>query len=335
MDVQSFLARLRRAAAWIVLAVLLGTAGGAVYGLTRPASFQSKAVTSVGPRVAAMTPDAMYALNQAIRGTMPAYLAMSTGQVVIDGGSRTGGLTASEMSSGLSTTREPDSTVISWTMASADPDAAQRALAGAVSAFSQQVSASAPRDSSQQPMVAVFVSTPATVGVHVKTLGTSLAAVLGALGGLALIVCLVALWTRVDRRVVSRESVERELGIPVLAEVGSTRQRADAWVYAGSFLARRGVSDRVLILGSKAHAQPSDVDALERALAAAGSPTEASLGPDLADTALPQAAAESGAIVMLLLAHRDDVDKLESVTNSLVKVCAGPVVSIIDKGRYR
>jgi len=327
---------LRRSWLSILLLTVLGAVAAGMAALMQEIVYTSSATTSVVNAAERTSIDGAYSVTQAIRVTMPAYMAESTSSEVVQAAARASGLSTAEVAGHLVTTREPDSTVITWNMTGPSASASQRGLAAAVAAFSRVVVEESPQDAKKRPLVAVRVNQVASEAVGRRSIPPPLAVGAGAAAGALSALALSLLRGSRDRRITSRDSVELGLNVPVIAELTrSPEERSKAWAYVAAYLAKSEVTAPVLVVTGQ---RPFTVGDLKLARGSVRTLT-AGKGPDIKpavsidEPQLPAAVLRAGAVMLVLTRGVDDLEVLRPQVGSIINICIGPVFAVLDVSR--
>lgn len=332
MEPEEYLGLLRRG--WVLLLILAvsGAAGGAFTARSRPASYRSTAVTTITTSDTGMTAERAYSVTQSIRVTMPAYLAYARGEEVIAPAAAAVGISPAEAEARMTVSRDPDSTVLSWSAVASTPDT-QAMLNAATQSFTAVITRISPKTENGKPLIRAVInrtaSPPLASGVS-QGIGMAAGAFFGLLVGLVTLILL----TRWDQRIRRRDSMELGLAMPVLAElVMDAEARASSWRYVAAFLAREQAESSILIVGGAKDPSELDGRVLEDQLRALTHRDASVQLTTFSDPALAARSSSASGVVFLLVQGVDSVASLRSVTSSIRHVCPGPVIGVLDHAR--
>lgn len=321
-----------RGAALIILCTVLGVVLGLGAAFARPATETSRALTTLSSADIELPVEAVYSVNQMIRVTMPGYVAYARDASVIQAAATAVGTDPGVIDSGLAVVRQPDASVIEWTLTVPKGTDAKAALAAGLTQFNQVVAQAAPKSDKGLSLVKVVTNRDAG-DVSIGAVSPILAGLAGAFVGFAAGLAVVIARGARANIVTSRDSIEMGLDTPVVAEMGSDEESRDrAWRYAAAAIARSREPQNVLVLGGRAEPGAADLERLRSAIAQltpALSPTIT--GGVLKDSLeAAQLAASSDGIILPLVMGVDSTSELDAQVNGLHHVCRGAVVAILD-----
>lgn len=321
-----------RGSAFILLCGLLGAVLGFGAASARPATETSRALTTLTNQDVKLPVESLYSINQMIRVTMPGYVAYATDATVVNAAAQAAGLDPGVVNSGLSVVRQPDASVIEWTMRTPQGGGAQTALAAALEQFDRVVAQSAPKTTTGVSLVKVVHARPASQA-SVQATSPLLAAVAGALVGLISGLAVVIFRGSQASIITSRDSIEVDLDTPVVAEIGRDEQsRRQGWRYVAAALGRDAEPHRVLFLGGRLEPSSDDTAGLAEAV----KEVTTVLDPTVTVRALRDAgdiaalAAVADGVVITLVKGGDSSTEFASQVQGLRHVCRGPVVAVLD-----
>jgi capsular polysaccharide biosynthesis protein len=319
-----------------VVLIAVGAAAAGMAALQQEMVYTSTATTSIVNAAERTSIDGAYSVTQAIRVTMPAYMAETTSSEVVRAAARASGLSTAEVAGRLVTSREPDSTVIAWTMTAPSASAAQGGLATAVTAFGNVVAAVSPQDSAHRALVTVRVNQIASEAVGRRPIALPLAIGAGAAAGALSAVALSLLRASRDQRITSRESIELGLNVPVVAELSKQPdERSKSWAYVAAYLAKSGVTGPVMVITGRRPFTIGDLKVLSRSVVT----LTGRKGPHIKmpvsinDPQVPPAVLRAGAVMLVLTERVDDISALRPMVNSISNICVGPVFAVLDVNR--
>lgn len=334
MELDDYVGILRRSWQWLAALAIIGGLLGFLAAASRPTTYTSTASTSMTVGDGKMTTLDLSSGGAALKALMPNYMALATSQTVVEGAAKAVGASPADISSGLAVSRDPDSTVMNWSMSSATPGKTQQALDAAVKAYVNAVNNQGQKTAAGNPLVGIITNSSASAETP-KSMSKILGLLAGSIAGILAAIAVGIFRQRLDQRVTGRDVMELRLHTPVVAELGRNPvDRAEQWRYVAAFLARNHPMRHVLAVGGRFDLPEIDRETLQHQLADAlpgQNPQVSSML--MGEEGVAEAATRSDAVVVVLVAEHDNATSVESTLNSIQKITNGPVVGVLDRRR--